>query len=62
MLTNDGWIGGTILLSYFHYCNKGNLPFTEDFKEQDMRQLAQLDEQAMQFIQWTRSQAMAHSK
>ncbi|KAL0939311.1 uncharacterized protein CTRU02_205921 [Colletotrichum truncatum] len=52
--------GGTILLSYFHYCNKGNLPFTEDFKEQDMRQLAQLDEQAMQFIQWTRSQAMAH--
>lgn len=53
-------LGGTILLAYFHYCNKGIYPFSEECKDQDLRTLAQLDEDAMQFIHWTRSQAMAH--
>ncbi|CCF37897.1 hypothetical protein CH063_09122 [Colletotrichum higginsianum] len=54
-------LGGTILLAYFHYCNKGIYPFSEECKDQDLRTLAQLDEDAVQFIHWTRSQAMAHS-
>ncbi|TID05235.1 hypothetical protein CH35J_002361 [Colletotrichum higginsianum] len=53
-------LGGTILLAYFHYCNKGIYPFSEECKDQDLRTLAQLDEDAVQFIHWTRSQAMAH--
>lgn len=52
--------GGTILLAYFHYCNKNVAPFSEDCRDQDLRQLAQLDEQAIQFVHWTRSQVMAH--
>lgn len=62
MLTDHWWIGGTILLAYFHYCNKNVAPFSEDCRDQDLRQLAQLDEQAIQFVHWTRSQVMAHSK
>ncbi|KDN62222.1 hypothetical protein CSUB01_02451 [Colletotrichum sublineola] len=53
-------LGGTILLAYFHYCNKGIYPFSEECRDQDLRTLAQLDEDAVQFIHWTRSQAMAH--
>ncbi|KAF6816161.1 hypothetical protein CPLU01_13941, partial [Colletotrichum plurivorum] len=54
--------GGTILLAYFHYCNKGVVPFTEECRDQDLRQLAQLDEKALQFVQWTRAQVMAHKR
>ncbi|OLN94317.1 hypothetical protein CCHL11_02948 [Colletotrichum chlorophyti] len=40
----------------------GIYPFSEECRDQDLRSLAQLDEQALQFIHWTRAQALAHSK
>ncbi|TDZ60799.1 Satratoxin biosynthesis SC3 cluster transcription factor SAT20 [Colletotrichum trifolii] len=59
---HDYHYGGTILLAYFHYCNKGIFPFTEECRDQDLRQLAQLDEQALHFVQWTRNEAMTHKR
>ncbi|KAF4774829.1 hypothetical protein HER10_EVM0003810 [Colletotrichum scovillei] len=55
-------MGGTILLAYFHYCNKGIYPFSEDCRDQDLRTLAQLDDDAVQFIHYTRAMAMQNKR
>ncbi|KAI0164714.1 hypothetical protein GGR57DRAFT_209438 [Xylariaceae sp. FL1272] len=47
--------GANILLAYFHYCNKGIYPFSEECKDQDLKNLAGLDELRMKFIKYTRT-------
>ncbi|CAI4216408.1 unnamed protein product [Parascedosporium putredinis] len=59
---SNGWIGANILLAYFHYCNKGIYPFSNDCKEQDLRTLAELDESAIRFVKETRSFASDHKR
>lgn len=54
--------GAVTFLAYFHYCNKGVFPFSEECREQDLKNLAELDDQAMQFVRYTRSYAADHSK
>jgi hypothetical protein len=49
-------------LAYFHYCNKGVFPFSEDCKDQDLRNLAELDDTAVQFVRYTRKYALEHSE
>ncbi|OAA68489.1 hypothetical protein SPI_00684 [Niveomyces insectorum RCEF 264] len=56
------YTGAITLLAYFHYCNKGVFPFTEDAKDQDIRNLANLDETSMQFVRHTRKYAIANKK
>ncbi|OHE93050.1 hypothetical protein CORC01_11689 [Colletotrichum orchidophilum] len=55
-------MGGTILLAYFHYCNKGIYPFSEDCRDQDLRTLAQLDDNAVKFIHYTRAMAVQNKR
>ncbi|KAL2759209.1 hypothetical protein ACRALDRAFT_1062235 [Sodiomyces alcalophilus JCM 7366] len=52
--------GAIILLSYFHYCNKGIFPFTDQCRDQDLQGLAELSENEMQFVRQTRRWATAH--
>ncbi|CAK7208170.1 hypothetical protein SBRCBS47491_000001 [Sporothrix bragantina] len=55
------YTGAITLLAYFHYCNKGVFPFTESAREQDIRNLANLDGESMQFVQFTRKYAIANT-
>lgn len=55
------YTGAITLLAYFHYCNKGVFPFTESAREQDLRNLASIDHDAMQFVQYTRKVAIDNS-
>ncbi|KAH7170959.1 hypothetical protein EDB81DRAFT_876970 [Dactylonectria macrodidyma] len=48
-------LGANILLAHFHYCNKGIYPFSEGCKDQDLRTLAGLDEDKIQFVHATRA-------
>ncbi|KAF7546368.1 hypothetical protein G7Z17_g8486 [Cylindrodendrum hubeiense] len=50
-------LGANILLAHFHYCNKGIYPFSEGCKDQDLRTLAGLDEEKIQFVHATRANA-----
>ncbi|KAI1266794.1 hypothetical protein F5Y18DRAFT_416103 [Xylariaceae sp. FL1019] len=52
--------GANILLAYFHYCNKGIYPFSAECKDQDLKNLAGLDELRMKFIKYTRSLIAQH--
>ncbi|KAF3344872.1 Putative lysine N-acyltransferase C17G9.06c [Verticillium dahliae VDG2] len=52
--------GATILLAYFHYCNKGIFPFSDECRDQDLRGLAELDDQSMHFVHETRRWATSH--
>lgn len=54
--------GANILLAHFHYCNKGIYPFSEGCKDQDLRTLAGLDEEKIQFVHATRANAKQNSK
>ncbi|ROT40074.1 hypothetical protein SODALDRAFT_273925 [Sodiomyces alkalinus F11] len=54
--------GAVILLSYFHYCNKGVFPFTDQCRDQDLQGLAELNENEMHFVHQTRIWATAHSE
>ncbi|KAK0734452.1 hypothetical protein B0T26DRAFT_737127 [Lasiosphaeria miniovina] len=47
-------LGANTLLAYFHYCNKGIYPFSDDCKDQDLHSLAELDENAIRFVGETR--------
>ncbi|KAI2602016.1 hypothetical protein GGR54DRAFT_654819 [Hypoxylon sp. NC1633] len=54
--------GANILLGYFHYCNKGVYPFSQDCKEQDLSTLADLDEGQIKTILNTRACAERSKK
>lgn len=54
--------GANTLLAYFHYCNKGVYPFSEECRDSDLQTLAELDETAIQFVQYTRTYSNEHSK
>ena len=49
-------------LAYFHYNNKGIFPFSDECKDQELKNLAELDGPAMDFVRDTRKHAIAHSK
>lgn len=55
-------LGAITLLAYFHYCNKGVFPFTETAREQDIRNLANLDSDAMGVVRHTRHYAIDNSE
>jgi hypothetical protein len=54
--------GANILLAYFHYCNKGIYPFSQECKEQDLTTLAALNEQETQFIRLTKTHVERHRR
>lgn len=54
--------GANILLTYFHYCNKGLYPFSQDCKDSDLQNLAELDESSLDFVKRTRVYVEEHSK
>ncbi|KAK7425642.1 hypothetical protein QQZ08_007858 [Neonectria magnoliae] len=54
--------GANILLAHFHYCNKGIYPFSEGCKDQDLRTLAGLDEEKIQFVHATRAHAKQNAR
>lgn len=47
-------IGANILLAYFHYCNKGLYPFSQECKDSDLQTLAELDDDSLDFVKRTR--------
>lgn len=55
-------LGANILLAYFHYCNKGIYPFSPECKDSDLRNLAQLDHEALSLVSNTREYAAHHSR
>ncbi|KAK7397609.1 hypothetical protein QQX98_013020 [Neonectria punicea] len=55
-------LGANILLAHFHYCNKGIYPFSEGCKDQDLRTLAGLDEEKIQFVHATRAYAKQNAR
>ena len=54
--------GANTLLAYFHYCNKGVYPFSEECRDSDLQTLAELNDSAIQFVQYTRNYSNEHSK
>lgn len=54
--------GANILLAHFHYCNKGVHPFSDECKDSDLRTLAGLTEEQIQFIHETRTYVKQKSK
>lgn len=54
--------GAITLLAYFHYCNKGVFPFTAAAKETDIRNIANLNDEGMEFVRETRKAVMEHRK
>ncbi|KAL7787549.1 hypothetical protein V8C37DRAFT_412070 [Trichoderma ceciliae] len=55
-------LGANIILAHFHYCNKGIIPFSEECEDQDLRTLAHLDEDKIQFVRATRAYVQRHKK
>ncbi|KAI1447687.1 hypothetical protein F5Y02DRAFT_351050 [Annulohypoxylon stygium] len=55
-------MGANILLAYFHYCNKNIYPFSAKCKEQDLATIAELDENQVKLIQFTRSNIEKYKK
>lgn len=55
-------LGANILLAHFHYCNKGWYPFSDECKDQDLRSLADLDEEKIRFVHETRKFAKEHER
>jgi hypothetical protein len=54
--------GANTLLAYFHYCNKAIFPFSAECKDQDLKTLADLDDEAVAFVHDTRRLIAEHSK
>ncbi|KAK3328841.1 hypothetical protein B0H66DRAFT_571609 [Apodospora peruviana] len=50
-------LGANTLLAYFHYCNKGIYPFSAECRDQDLQSLAELDDDAISFVRYTRQYA-----
>ncbi|GAB0141574.1 hypothetical protein EsHS_00002161 [Epichloe bromicola] len=55
-------LGANILLAHFHYCNKGWYPFSDECKDQDLRTLADLSDDKVQFVRETREFAKEHER
>ncbi|SPQ17855.1 50ce7ba6-0193-4f39-84d7-23bed1b300e7 [Thermothielavioides terrestris] len=55
-------LGANTLLAYFHYCNKATYPFSSECKDQDLRALAELDDDAISFVHYTRQFVADHRK
>ncbi|KAH6610519.1 hypothetical protein Trco_000539 [Trichoderma cornu-damae] len=55
-------LGANIILAHFHYCNKGVTPFSEECEDQDLRTLAHLDEDKIQFVRATRAYVHRHKQ
>ena len=49
-------------MAYFHYNNKGIFPFSDECKDQELKNLAELDDSALTFVRETRRHAIDHSK
>jgi len=49
-------------LAYFHYNNKGIFPFSDECKDQELKNLAELDDTTLAFVRDTRRHAMEHSE
>jgi hypothetical protein len=49
------------LLAYFHYCNKGIYPFSAECRDADLRSLAELEDDAIQLVYFTRQYVMEYS-
>jgi len=47
-------LGANTLLAYHHYCCKGVYPFAADCRDQDLQNLAELDDYGTSFVQFTR--------
>jgi hypothetical protein len=58
----DSGTGANTLLAYFHYCNKGIYPFSGECKDQDLQSLAELDDETMAFVRYTRRFASDYSE
>ncbi|ATY59143.1 hypothetical protein A9K55_003604 [Cordyceps militaris] len=43
-------VGANIVLAYFHYCNKGMYPFTDECSDVELRSLAELSEQEIGIV------------
>ena len=58
--------GATTMLAYFHYRNKGDLPFKFNSEKSDWVDLGGLDEEATRFIEYAfeeiRRRSMYHSQ
>jgi hypothetical protein len=57
-----GCPGANTLLAYFHYCNKAIYPFSAECKDQDLQSLAELDDDAISFVHYTRRVAAKQSE
>ncbi|KOS16693.1 hypothetical protein ESCO_004864 [Escovopsis weberi] len=55
-------LGANILLAHFHYCNKGIHPFSDACRDQDLRTLADLDDNKIRFVRATRNYAQQHKR
>jgi hypothetical protein len=55
-------LGANTLLAYFHYCNKAIYPFSSECKDQDLQTLAELDDEAISFVHYTRKMVAEHRK
>lgn len=62
MGNTDGALGANTLLAYFHYCNKGIYPFSAECRDADLRSLAELDDDAIELVRYTRKYVAEHSK
>ncbi|KAM4059049.1 hypothetical protein HRG_008080 [Hirsutella rhossiliensis] len=47
-------LGANILLAHFHYCNKGMYPFSDECKDKELRALADLSDDELEFVHATR--------
>ncbi|UNI14894.1 hypothetical protein JDV02_001474 [Purpureocillium takamizusanense] len=55
-------LGANILLAHFHYCNKGMYPFSDECKDKDLRVLADLSDEEIQFVHATKQYAKQHRR
>ncbi|KAL2134508.1 hypothetical protein VTI74DRAFT_11619 [Chaetomium olivicolor] len=55
-------LGANTLLAYFHYCNKAIYPFSAECKDTDLQTLAELSEDAIAFVHYTRRVVAEHKK
>ncbi|OAA82473.1 hypothetical protein LEL_02018 [Akanthomyces lecanii RCEF 1005] len=50
-------VGANIVLGYFHYCNKGLYPFSDECNESELRSLAELTEHELGLVRATAAYA-----
>ena len=51
-----------ILLAYFHYCTKGQMPFDLDWNAEENTSMAELNPEQVQFVRNTANYVMANRK